>query len=551
MKKNIKIYIIILTIFSLLSLENARAAEAEIEKRVNNGDLSGYIEEISGISNENGPIAICVYACSAENSTTYEDFKIDELNDEQKQALMEKYGVFPTKKVSIININSEDNYGKCGPEEEKFNYITYDNYNKNLPWGVYTGQTTGIFKTDIEFSSIEFSIAKWETRTMHQTSIYYGAGKEEDEEWDVNSESYKNLTESFICPKYVYYDETQARNEYAFSLLPKNKHHDYMEVCYDDGDSNDSCTSKNRQEEKTTFKNKNKLVYSFAEEMNNILFVLETDISNFSDKEILSSSTKIKEFANSTDDEFLENMCKIISSSADEEELAGNIMQNPEEDFNNLVTNAYKKTYVGNYTSPNAKSLNIDTIVNFLDKNKKAEKIDIRYNGVVLRDKYEKINDTYAKNLAHAAVTYQEKCKSEKNYTFETDFNEEKLSQQLKLNINKMAKDIINVDTRTKFDCGILSEFASEIKTGYFIIEMLSIVLIVALSALDYAKIIMNDNQDEFKKENKKLVRRIILLVSLFLLPAILNFILGIFHIEGFNSDDPLCTEKINKESNE
>ena len=49
MKKNIKIYIIILTIFSLLSLENARAAEAEIEKRVNNGDLSGYIEEISGM----------------------------------------------------------------------------------------------------------------------------------------------------------------------------------------------------------------------------------------------------------------------------------------------------------------------------------------------------------------------------------------------------------------------------------------------------------------------------------------------------------------------
>jgi hypothetical protein len=43
------------------------------------------------------------------------------------------------------------------------------------------------------------------------------------------------------------------------------------------------------------------------------------------------------------------------------------------------------------------------------------------------------------------------------------------------------------------------------------------------------------------------LTTRLIIAVVILLLPALINFILGVFNIEGFNSDNPLCVEIKNK----
>lgn len=97
-----------------------------------------------------------------------------------------------------------------------------------------------------------------------------------------------------------------------------------------------------------------------------------------------------------------------------------------------------------------------------------------------------------------------------------------------------------------EFQCSILSDFADIISTGYFIIEMLGLAILILLSSMDYIKIFLNDNADELKKANSNLAKRLIIVVILFLLPAILNVVFSIFKIEGFNSEDPLCRKVVN-----
>ena len=115
-------------------------------------------------------------------------------------------------------------------------------------------------------------------------------------------------------------------------------------------------------------------------------------------------------------------------------------------------------------------------------------------------------------------------------------FNDEK-------KINK--KDLIN----EKFDCDTLfgGDIAKIISGAYFLIEMVALALLIVFTVIDYAKAILNGEADEVKKCNQKLIKRLIIVVVLFLLPAIINTVLGIFHIEGFNSDHPLCIDISNK----
>ena len=99
-------------------------------------------------------------------------------------------------------------------------------------------------------------------------------------------------------------------------------------------------------------------------------------------------------------------------------------------------------------------------------------------------------------------------------------------------------------------DCNGLfdAETKQFVSTAYFIIEVIAILMVVVLSTKDYAVAILNSNADEIKKTNKNLLTRLIIIVIIFLLPAMLKMLLGIFNIELFNSD-PLCgtMEKVNK----
>ena len=105
----------------------------------------------------------------------------------------------------------------------------------------------------------------------------------------------------------------------------------------------------------------------------------------------------------------------------------------------------------------------------------------------------------------------------------------------------------VKLDTDSQFSCGTLGDLADLVKTGYFIIEMVALVILVVFTVLDYAKVILSGEQDEMKKTNKRLATRLIIMVVLLLLPALINFVLGVFNIEGFNSENPLCVEIKNR----
>ncbi len=65
--------------------------------------------------------------------------------------------------------------------------------------------------------------------------------------------------------------------------------------------------------------------------------------------------------------------------------------------------------------------------------------------------------------------------------------------------------------------------------------------LLVILSILDYIKAIASDSDDEVKKTNGKVVKRMIAAALVFLVPFLLEFILNLFEIPGLNSNNPFC----------
>ena len=105
---------------------------------------------------------------------------------------------------------------------------------------------------------------------------------------------------------------------------------------------------------------------------------------------------------------------------------------------------------------------------------------------------------------------------------------------------------MIDLDDKT-YDCTFLSDIVDLLKTGYFIIEVISIVILIVFSILDYSKVIVNGEPDEMKKSNQKLAKRIVIALIIFILPALVNFILPWFGINGVNSKDPLCRQTVSK----
>lgn len=103
------------------------------------------------------------------------------------------------------------------------------------------------------------------------------------------------------------------------------------------------------------------------------------------------------------------------------------------------------------------------------------------------------------------------------------------------------------ISFKDEYDCSFLTDVAGIIGDAYFILEMAGLAILVVLSVMDYLKVFLSDNADELKKVNSRFIKRLIVAVALFLLPALVNFSLRIFKIEGINSDHPLCVQISNK----
>ena len=88
--------------------------------------------------------------------------------------------------------------------------------------------------------------------------------------------------------------------------------------------------------------------------------------------------------------------------------------------------------------------------------------------------------------------------------------------------------------------CNIISTDLREfLQTIVDYVRIIGIVLAIILGILDYIKVIFGSDEKSMSKANKNMMTRIIAVALLFLIPAILNFALGLFDVYG--SDTGTC----------
>lgn len=185
-----------------------------------------------------------------------------------------------------------------------------------------------------------------------------------------------------------------------------------------------------------------------------------------------------------------------------------------------------------------------------LNSNKHNGKTFTTKNGFVYDMAYDRLNVMLTVPPKKALDNVINTCKSlYPSYDFSSLDSSELFDEYTTQMESILYKKNAVIDLESTFDCGsfLSGNLAKMIGNAYFIIEIGSLLIFIALSILDYAKVILNGDQDEMKKTNKNTIIRLIIVVSLFLLPAIINFVLGIFNIEGFDSKHPLCVEIKNK----
>ncbi len=381
-------------------------------------------------------------------------------------------------------------------------------------------------------------------------------GKRED--W-YGKTLYNNLSNNFSCPARMYIDEAWA---------PAN----YNELCFEDNAKD--CPKLNNGG--TKFNNASTLSYSFATEYNLVMKkAYESLRDKFSDHDETTNKSKV-EFLSVLDsgykydsslsaDANAKNNCSYLKEKADGKY---------QEYMKTFASEDYFNKYLNNFLNPEiqqtAKTNNskfsyvydYKTLYNL----KVTKKLGV-YEGGNSEDRTGPVIDmfdaAYNKNVKEAINFVSNYCNDSTNTKIDmrvdTDGDGERDSDNMNaiidseresFEIRKFADpEIIGLDDpdSVTYDCGFLSDVAGIISDAYFIIEMAGLVLLIVLSVFDYVKIFLNDNSDEMKKANTNLFKRLIIAVLLFLLPALVNFSLRIFKIEGINSEHPLCVQISNK----
>lgn len=194
--------------------------------------------------------------------------------------------------------------------------------------------------------------------------------------------------------------------------------------------------------------------------------------------------------------------------------------------LNDRLSLVVQKLNLRNANVYNFKSLK-SILVDPLDPSKKV----VDENGKAYIDR---LTDAYA-NVQKSAFKYL-------NETCSLNLDTAKVDEAIESAVYEKVQLGLNNDV---FDCDTLfgGEIAELISGAYFVIEIISILILIVFSVLDYSKVILNGESDEIKKSNQKLMKRLIIVVVIFLLPALVNTVLRVFNIEGFNSDHPLCVK--------
>lgn len=422
-------------------------------------------------------------------------------------------------------------------------------------------QTNGWDITTIGLSD-EIYIFK-DTSGMPEKSIYW----ESYAGWQ-GHEGYNDLIKNFKCPKYFYRDVNF-----------------YVELCF--ANRTDECSKHEKKLDiSTKFGYHSNLSYSFAEEAEKVLLDTSTQLVLFDSKVIeqiqnhtgiygnapqfsteesrnnaiekikrdnidfLSKyDNQIKYDASLSVEENINNNCKYIEENVKDIETYKNRILTAEK-FNDYNNNILKKQIETSANKIGVKYPDIYKDYSLLEKLISVEEKDKNTKKIKKTERihgYNSIQSILPNNLSSAIEILVTNCNTNNGTNIEYD--EDAFRDSVTEVYSYVTREDPVIDFDKEFDCSSIftPELVDLIRKAYFVIEIISIIILIALSSIDYAKVIMSGEQEEMKKNNQKLIKRLIIVVIIFLLPSLINLVFRMIHIEGFNSEHPLCVEIKNR----
>lgn len=110
--------------------------------------------------------------------------------------------------------------------------------------------------------------------------------------------------------------------------------------------------------------------------------------------------------------------------------------------------------------------------------------------------------------------------------------------------INELARLSANFDNDlSDLDCSVIldDEIIEWMSTAFLFVQIGGAVAAVVLGMLDFSKAAASSEADAMKKAGQKFFKRILAVMLLLLLPAIIEFLLGLIDIPGLTNANPLC----------
>lgn len=335
-----------------------------------------------------------------------------------------------------------------------------------------------------------------------------------------NSEVRDNLKNSFICPQYAIVgkdkftlitspDDTYYAEALSYSFIDELD--TVIKNASSFSNSQQGTTPLQEMHEAYAFMSKaagyDSYDSSLSEEQNN------TKICAFL-KEKVGENGSIEQF---------------VKDFSNDENLAKEIIN---EKLSDSAVNHADSRYRYIYTYENLQSL--------LEEDKVVDSNNVSY--------LKRINDIYSLSERNAISYFNNKCDLGLSLDDMQELQDQ-TSNTVMEKLKSVTHELADIDLDENFDCDTLlgGDVAKLISGAYFIIEIGAIAIFIVFTVLDYAKAILSGEADEIKKCNQKLVKRLIIVAVIFLLPALVNTVLRLFHIEGFNSDHPLCIDISNK----
>ncbi len=192
------------------------------------------------------------------------------------------------------------------------------------------------------------------------------------------------------------------------------------------------------------------------------------------------------------------------------------------------------------FTTANTRVVEYENITSLLDE------VDSLVNGCDKEEGYQDIIDR-AKKASDKLVTIRKDLKSKIRSSNLTDDEKSALAKRIDSSYRKLVK-LSSMDLSVygnPQDCGtILGDVEDEDSLAYLIqkllnyIKIIGPILVVILSSIDFIKVIWASDDENMKKAQQKLVKRLIAALLLFLLPTLIGLMITLINNSVV---DPTC----------